>query len=112
MGEPRAGRIALVAAIAAISLPLGAAQAQRVRGTLTDSATGEPVTGAVVSVLDSAGQFLSRTIADDRGRYAAARFRGSRTIHIVRIGYRPVDATIATSDSTMDFRLTPIASRL
>jgi len=111
MGELRAGLlIALTAATAAITPPV--AQTQRVRGTLTDSATGEPVTGAVVSVLDSAGQFLSRTIADDRGRYAAARLRGSRTIHIVRIGYRPVDATIAANDSTMDFRLTPIASRL
>jgi hypothetical protein len=111
MGELRAGLlIALTAASAAITPPV--AQAQRVRGTLTDSATGEPVTGAVVSVLDSAGQFLSRTIADDKGRYAAARLRGSRTIHIVRIGYRPVDATIAASDSTMDFRLSPIASRL
>src|SRR5215471_10930353 len=99
MGERRAGLlIALVAAVAAIT-PL-AAQAQRVRGTLTDSATGEPVTGAVVSVLDSTGQFLSRTIADDKGRFAAARLRGARTLHVVRIGYRPVDRTIVDSDST------------
>ena len=111
MGERRAGLlIALVAATAAIAPR--PAHAQRVRGTLTDSATGEPVSGAVVSVLDSAGQFVSRTIADDKGRYSAARLRGARTLHIVRIGYRPADAPLAENDSTLDFRLAPIASRL
>ena len=111
MGERRAGLlITLIAAAAAVTPP--AAQAQRVRGTLTDSATGEPVTGAVVSVLDSAGQFLSRTIADDKGQFAAARLRGARTLHIVRIGYRPLDRTLADSDSTIVLRLSPIAARL
>jgi hypothetical protein len=110
MGKDRAGLlIALVAAGAAIAP--ARAHAQRVRGTLTDSSTREPVSGAVVSVLDSAGQFVSRTIADDKGRFSAALLRGARTLHIVRIGYRPVDAPLA-GDSTMDFRLAPIASRL
>jgi len=115
MGERRAGlRIALVAAIAAIALPLpsAAAQSQRIQGALTESATGEPVSGAVVSVLDSAGRFLIRTIANDSGRFSAARFPGSRALHIVRIGYRPIDRPIADSDSTFDLRLAPIASRL
>lgn len=110
MGTPRAGLlIALVAAGAAIAP--ARAHAQRVRGTLTDSSTHDPVSGAVVSVLDSAGQFVSRTIADDRGRFTAALLRGARSLHIVRIGYRPVDAPL-TGDSTMDFHLAPIASRL
>src|SRR5690242_18794778 len=109
MGEPRAGLlIALVAALAAIA----PAQAQRVRGTLTDSATREPVSGAVVSLLDSAGQFVSRTIADEQGRFSAARLRGARTLHVVRIGYRPVDTPLTENDSTVDLRLVPIASRL
>jgi hypothetical protein len=111
MGARRAAvLLALVAATAAIASP--AMQAQRVRGTLTDSASGEPVSGAVVSVLDSTGQFLSRTIADDKGRFAAARLRGAHSLHVVRIGYRPADAPIVESDSTIDFRLSPIASRL
>jgi len=111
MGERRAGLlIALVAATAAI-VP-AAAQAQRVRGTLTDSSTGEPVSGAVVSVLDSTGKFLSRTIADEKGQFAAARLRGARTLHVVRIGYRPADRSIVDSDTTVDLRLAPIASRL
>jgi len=110
MGKDRARLlIALVAAGAAIAP--ARAHAQRVRGTLTDSSTREPVSGAVVSVLDSAGQFVSRTIADDKGRFTAALLRGARTLHIVRIGYRPVDAPL-TGDSTMDFHLAPIASRL
>ena len=110
MGKHRAGLlIALIAAGAAIAP--ARAQAQRVRGTLTDSSSREPVSGAVVSVLDSAGQFVSRTIADDKGRFTAALLRGARTLHIVRIGYRPVDAPLS-GDSTMDFHLVPIASRL
>ena len=110
MGERRARLlIVLVAATAAI---VPAAQAQRVRGTLTDSSTHEPVTGAVVSVLDSAGKFLSRTIADDKGQFAAARLRGARTLHIVRIGYQPVDKPIADGDTVVELRLMPIASRL
>src|SRR5689334_5531342 len=108
MGEHRAG---LLIALVAVSAAITPAHAQRVRGTLTDSSTGEPVSGAVISVLDSAGQFLARTIADDKGRYAAPRLRGSRALHIVRIGYRPADARLG-DDSTMDFRLAPIASRL
>jgi len=101
MGERRAGLlIALVAATAAI-VP-AAAQAQRVRGTLTDSSTGEPVSGAVVSVLDSTGKFLSRTIADEKGQFAAARLRGARTLHVVRIGYRPADRSIAPSGAPGD----------
>ena len=112
MGERRAGLlIAVVAATVAIASPR-AAQAQRIRGTLTDSSTHEPVTGAVVTVLDSTGKFLSRTIADDKGVFAAARIRGASTLHIVRIGYRPADKPIVDSDSTFELRLVPIASRL
>jgi len=110
MGE-RSARL-LIALVAATTAIVPAAQAQRVRGTLTDSSTREPVTGAVVSVLDSAGNFLSRTIADDKGHFAAARLRGARTLHVVRIGYQPVDKLIVDGDSTIDLRLMPIASRL
>jgi len=111
MGEPKAGLlVALVAAAAAIVTP--AAQAQRVRGTLTDSSTNEPVSGAVVSVLDSTGKFYARNIADDQGRFAVPRMRGAGTLHVVRIGYRPVDKAITVGDSTIELRLVPIASRL
>src|SRR6476619_1528880 len=110
MGE-RSARL-LIALVAATTAIVPAAQAQRVRGTLTDSSTREPVTGAVVSVLDSAGNFLSRTIADDKGHFAAARLRGARTLHVVRIGYQPVDRVIVDGDSTIDLRWMPIASRL
>jgi len=100
MGEPKAGLlVALVAAAAAIVTP--AAQAQRVRGTLTDSSTNEPVSGAVVSVLDSTGKFYARNIADDQGRFAVPRMRGAGTLHVVRIGYRPVDKAITERMATV-----------
>ena len=109
MGERRTAFLLAFIAVVAAMHP---ARAQRVRGTLSDSATGEAITGAVVSVLDSAGKFVSRSIADDKGVFAAALLRAGSTLHIVRIGYRPLDVPLAKSDSIIDLRMAPIASRL
>lgn len=104
----RSATILALAALAAASRSLGA---QRVRGALTDSATREPVAGAVVTVLDSAGNYLARSIADASGKYAVLRVAGSRQIHIVRIGYRPRDAAIGP-DSVVDLRMQPVPAFL
>lgn len=88
------------------------AQAQRVRGTLTDSSTREPVRGAVVSLTDSAGRFLSRTLADENGRYSVPRVGNPTRLRVVRIGYRPRDVAVAAADSIVDLRMSPIASVL
>jgi hypothetical protein len=88
------------------------ALAQRVRGTLTDSSTREPVTGAVVTISDSAGRFLARGIAGGDGRFDVPRLPGSKQIHVVRIGYRPIDATVPAADEPLDLRMHAIASQL
>ena len=88
------------------------ALAQRVRGTLTDSSTREPVTGAVVTISDSAGRFLARGIAGGDGRFDVPRFPGSKQIHVVRIGYRPIDATVPAADELLDLHMHAIASQL
>ena len=88
------------------------ALAQRVRGALTDSATHEPIPGAVVSISDSSGRFLARGVADAEGRFSVPRLDGSSRIHIVRIGYRPTDALVLPGDELLELHMVPIASRL
>ena len=85
---------------------------QRVRGSLTDSSTHEPITGAVVIISDSSGRFLARGIAGGDGRFDVPRLLGSRKIHVVRIGYRPIDATVPTGDEQLDLGMRAIASQL
>ena len=97
-----------VAALAAVS----SARAQRVHGTLTDSATHEPVSGAVVTVVDSAGAFLARTIADAGGRFSVLRLPAARRLRVVRIGYRPRDRALAPDDSIADLAMQPVAAML
>jgi hypothetical protein len=88
------------------------ALAQRVRGTLTDSSTREPITGAVVTIADSTGRFLARGIAGADGRFDVPRFPSSKQIHVVRIGYRPIDASVPAGDEVLDLRMRAIASQL
>ena len=88
------------------------ALAQRVRGTLTDSSTHEAIAGAVVTISDSAGRFLARGIAGAEGRFDVPRFPDSRHIHVVRIGYRPIDATVPPGDEPLDLRMRAVASQL
>jgi len=100
--------------VGAVLTALAAANglAQRVRGTLTDSSTREPITGAVVTISDSTGRFLARGIAGADGRFDVPRFPASKQIHVVRIGYRPIDATVPAADELLDLRMRAIASQL
>jgi hypothetical protein len=104
-------RSAVVGAVLAV-LAAAPALGQRVRGALTDSSTREPVTGAVVTIADSTGRFLARGIAGADGRFDVPRFPGSKQIHVVRIGYRPIDATVPAADELLDLRMRAIASQL
>jgi hypothetical protein len=99
----------LVAALAATTPAL----AQRVRGTLKDSATSEPIPGAVVTTSDSAGTFLSRAVSDEHGRFDAYKVRRASKIRIVRIGYRPREVMLPTDGTdSLDVRLAAIPSLL
>jgi hypothetical protein len=104
--------IAALTVCAALVLASASAQAQRVRGTLTDSATREPVSGAVVTISDSTGRFLARVIGAQDGRYSAPLMPGARQMRIVRIGYRPYERALAAADSVVDIRMVVIPSVL
>jgi hypothetical protein len=102
----------LVVGAVLTALAAANALAQRVRGTLTDSSTREPITGAVVTIADSTGRFLARGIAGADGRFDVPRFPSSKQIHVVRIGYRPIDASVPAGDEVLDLRMRAIASQL
>ena len=106
----RNGGVALLVAAFAATTP---ALAQRVRGTLKDSATREPVTGAVVTTTDSAGTLLSRSVSDERGKFDVYRLRGASKFRVVRIGYRPRELMLPPLDTdSLDVALSQIPSLL
>src|SRR5262245_11871296 len=84
--------------------------AQNLRGTVHDSASRQPIAGAVVQLLDTGGQSLGRGITNDRGEFRiAARARG-REISVKRIGFRP-SLVPAPSDTSpiVDIAMVPLA---
>ena len=94
-----------------LSPPLAA---QRVHGTLRDSTSSQIVLGAVVSLLDSAGATLARTISDEHGQYALPLGLGRRRLRVIRIGYQPREVAVsrARDDVTLDIAMTRIPAML
>ena len=100
-------RTLVVLLLAVAALVPAALGAQRVHGAVRDSASGQPVGGAVLWLTDSAGQFLARSIADENGLFAVIRLPGFRQLHVVRIGFRPVTIPVGRTpaDTLVDVRL-------
>lgn len=99
----RVAGLALVAVAAASH-----ADAQRIRGVLTDSATRERVPSGVIILYDSAGRGLARTIAGPDGRYSIGTGPTTRTLRVLRIGFRPRTIAVSARDSVIDVALQPI----
>ena len=64
--------------------------AQIVRGTVSDSVSHQPISGAVVMLLDAGGTVLDRNITGERGEYSVTLRGGTRSLRAVRIGFQPV----------------------
>src|SRR4029077_20582217 len=75
----------LIAAVFAAT-PLGAHQ---LRGVVRDSASGLPIPGAVLVLLDSSGNALGRNITNERGQYVIVLSSAVRRVQVLRIGFRP-----------------------
>ncbi|MEP6495676.1 MAG: carboxypeptidase-like regulatory domain-containing protein, partial [bacterium] len=60
-----------VKALAFVALVVTAttARGQGLRGTVRDSTGGQPIPGAVIVLLDSAGATLGRNITDEHGQF-------------------------------------------
>jgi hypothetical protein len=80
-----------------------AAGAQRLSGVVRSSAP-PLVSGAVVTVIDSSGKALGRTLSDGGGRYSLALTPAAARVRAVKIGFRPVtvDLTRDAGDLTLD----------
>jgi hypothetical protein len=66
------------------------AWAQALEGRVTETGTQQPVPGATVSMLDSAGSIVGRTVADSSGAFRIrAPEAGEFRLSTVRVGYRP-----------------------
>jgi carboxypeptidase family protein len=66
------------------------ARGQSLRGTVRDSASGVPIPGAVVTLLDSGGGAAARTTTDEGGQFRAVLIGdGVRAVRVVRLGFRP-----------------------
>lgn len=104
--------IAVVAVLALLLLP-SAARGQSVTGSVVDSATGAPVRGIVVLLLDTAGTRRNATLVDSLGRFALrAPGAGTYRIRSQKIGVAsttsaPVLLTGA-APVTMTMRVSPI----
>ncbi len=112
-------RIAFVTALlnlAILALPASAvAQFGEVRGTVRDSASGAPVSGAVVLTLDAIGTTLSRTITGERGQYRLPRPEAAMLVRAIRLGFRPTTERLPLLRAdviTVDFLLATVPRTL
>jgi len=87
-----------VAALLIMSLAAPLA-AQNIRGAVRDSASHQPIAGAVVMLLDSTGALLGRNISNERGQYSVAYARVARSMRVVRIGFLPRELRVRDSDA-------------
>jgi len=92
-------RVRLLAPLALAAL--STTGAQQVRGIVRDAATTAPLAGAVVTLIDSAGNRTGRTIADRDGRFALAPGSRDARLHLIRIGYQPRDAELPARRDTL-----------
>lgn len=107
-------RSATIAAILASTIT-GALAAQVVRGTVSDSASRLPISGAVVMLLDSAGTVLGRNITSERGEYRVAYARVAKSLRVVRIGFQPRELSFAESADparSLDITMVPFTTTL
>ena len=103
----RAWTAAASAAILALTLPLAALAAQQtgtIRGTVSDSLTRGPISGAQVSIVGTTRGALT----DARGEYRLGEVReGTVRVRVQRIGYLPSEMSVTVAaGQTADVNLT------
>ncbi|MFW6079789.1 MAG: carboxypeptidase regulatory-like domain-containing protein [Gemmatimonadota bacterium] len=95
----RAVVLAIAIVGAAVSVAPAAGQEEvRLRGTVIDDGTSEPLEGASVLVLDTLGRELVRRVSDGRGEFEAHVAVGVRAVvlRVERIGYAEARSSTLT----------------
>jgi hypothetical protein len=102
IGYKRAALALVYSGVASMSV-----QAQRVTGHTRDAASGAPVSGVVVALMDSAGKTLARTISGADGEYRLIGDGSTALIRALRIGFGPTshDFSHAAADANVTVEL-------
>ncbi|HEY4133172.1 MAG TPA: carboxypeptidase-like regulatory domain-containing protein, partial [Gemmatimonadaceae bacterium] len=96
-----------------VSAQARGASAGPVRGVVNDTLLGSPVSAAVITVLDSAGASIGRTIADGQGRFTVTVAPRAAKLRVLRIGYRPREVALpADGAAELNFAMERIAPLL
>jgi hypothetical protein len=118
MSRPQPLLVLLAAlAAAAAALPASAAAQARVRGVITDAATGAPLPGAAVRLGEQAGVLALNAVTDSAGHYQFSGIRpGAYMIEVTTLGYEPARSHPLSvrvgAVLDVDLRLEPGALRL
>src|SRR6478672_2317799 len=103
---------ALLALCAVLLLPAALHAQGTVRGTVTDSATGRPVSGVQITVVGGA----ARALTGEAGTYQLVNVpAGNATVRAARIGYSASERTVSLSaggSATADFTMRQVATIL
>ena len=109
-------RALIIASAFALAAPASAQSPEwygSAAGTITDAATGAPITGAEILLI--AGD-TTRAVADDRGAWRAPRLpAGTYETHVRALGFRAARSSLVVSAGTVtqsDAMLTPLAVAL
>ena len=98
-------RLAALGVLLALAVGAGRADAQTVRGTVSDSASGKPLEGALVTVIGTS----KRTVSSGNGQFLLENLTaGKITLRVSMIGYAPQVRALALlpgDEATADFKL-------
>ena len=89
------------------------ADAQALMGTVRDSVSAQPVPGAVVIFLDSAGGTVARSLTNERGEYHSPFGDAMQIARFVRIGFQPRETPVprpAGADVHLDVTMVALPS--
>lgn len=96
----RSGTRVLLFTIALVLIAAARLSAQTVGGTVVETATGEPIQGAVVALVDSLGRRREAVLSDPQGRYSLhVPAPGTYRVRAERVGYAAASSPSLALDS-------------
>jgi hypothetical protein len=87
--------------VALLVLPLPALAQQQLRGSVRDSTSRLPISGAVIVAYDAQRVVVGRNITDETGAYRVMLSAAAQTVHVTRIGFRPRDIPVPAATGTV-----------